>query len=220
MINWGELLNNLPIEVFLIIFGVIIFVAYIKSASFKGKIGELFIKNTNNKYLDKEIYTTHNDVTFKLNDGTSTQIDHIVTSKHGIFVIETKNYKGWIFGDEKSKKWTQSVRGGKKFQFQNPLHQNYKHTKGLQEVLNQNGILNIGNEKIISLVVFTGETTFKTKIPQNVFLGKKYIDYIKSFEKEIIAPSELKTIDKFINTKSEEKSRRTNKEHVKNLKNR
>lgn len=49
-----------------------------------------------------------------------------VGSTEGIFVIEAKNMDGWIFGEVKSAQWTQSLFG-KKYWFQNPLHQNYRH---------------------------------------------------------------------------------------------
>lgn len=29
----------------------------------------------------------------------TTQVDHVIVANYGIFVIETKNYKGWIIGD-------------------------------------------------------------------------------------------------------------------------
>ena len=48
-------------------------------------------------------------------DGTTTEIDLIMVSATGIYVFESKNYSGWIFGDEKSKFWTQSLKGGKSF---------------------------------------------------------------------------------------------------------
>lgn len=40
-----------------------------------------------------------------------TQIDHIYISKFGIFVVETKNYKGWIYGKTHDKEWTKNVYG-------------------------------------------------------------------------------------------------------------
>ena len=58
----------------------------------------------------------------------TTQIDHILVSAYGIFVIETKNLKGWIFGSAENATWTQ-VLAGKKYPFQNPLKQNYRHTR-------------------------------------------------------------------------------------------
>lgn len=50
-------------------------------------------------------YHLLNNITVPFKEGT-TQIDHILVSTKGIFVIETKNYSGWIFGDENSRQWT------------------------------------------------------------------------------------------------------------------
>jgi hypothetical protein len=47
-------------------------------------------------------------------DGTTTEIDLLMITKTGIYVFESKNYSGWIFGDEKNKNWTQSLKGAKK----------------------------------------------------------------------------------------------------------
>src|SRR5690242_5476915 len=74
-----------------------------------------------------------NNVTLPFQDGT-TQIDHILVSTKGVFVIETKHYMGWIFANENSQQWTQVIYQIKN-RFQNPLHQNYRHLKALQHLL-------------------------------------------------------------------------------------
>jgi hypothetical protein len=57
-----------------------------------------------------------------------------LVSPFGVFVIETKNYKGWILGDEKQRQWMQQIYG-KKNRFQNPLHQNQLHVRALMDFL-------------------------------------------------------------------------------------
>ncbi|MGR5279715.1 nuclease-related domain-containing protein, partial [Vibrio rotiferianus] len=87
--------------------------------------------------------------------------DHIVVSKYGIFVVETKNMKGWIFGSARQRQWTQKIyRHSSKFQ--NPLHQNYKHIKALET------LLGCSEEHLHSVIVFIGDSTFKTEMPPNV----------------------------------------------------
>ena len=66
-----------------------------------------------------------NSVTLRRNDGT-TQIDHILISRYGVYVIETKNYKGWIFANPGHSMWTQVIFK-RKFRFRNPIHQNFGH---------------------------------------------------------------------------------------------
>jgi hypothetical protein len=68
-----------------------------------------------------------NNVTL-VNDRGTAQIDHIVVADTGIFVVETKHYKGWIFGRPNDRQWTQ-VAFGKKCRFLNPIRQNYGHLK-------------------------------------------------------------------------------------------
>lgn len=94
----------------------IILIALFKTSWFKGVFGEFQVNITAKLFLNKEDYHLIKNVTLTTDDGT-TQIDHIIVSKYGIFVIETKNMKGWIFGGEKQRTWTQKI---------------YKHTNKIQ----------------------------------------------------------------------------------------
>lgn len=71
-----------------------------------GKIGESAVKKELSR-LPLE-YKVLNDVVFKTRRGT-TQIDHIVISKYGVFAIETKNYRGKIYGDDDKQEWKQII---------------------------------------------------------------------------------------------------------------
>ena len=75
--------------------------------------------------------------------GDKTEIDMIMLCNKGIYVIENKNYSGWIFGDEKSKNWCETLKG-KKYFFYNPIKQNKSHIKNLEKMLK------VGDEKYIS----------------------------------------------------------------------
>ena len=143
----------------------------------------------------------------------TTQIDHILLSPYGIFVVETKNYKGWIFGSERQKTWTQKIYK-KSYKFQNPLHQNYKHQKVLENIL-----ADIVDPALIhSVVVFMPDCEFKTQMPSNVFRGASWTDYVKDFREEVIPPTKLKRIQLRIEKEVLEKSWKTNRQHVQNLK--
>ncbi len=107
----------------------------------KGKVGGLAVSTHVKLYLD-ERYILLNDVTLPDEFAGTTQIDHILLSPFGVFVIETKNYKGWIFGGERQKVWTQKIYK-KTYKFQNPVYQNYKHIKVLESVLSDISSLNI-----------------------------------------------------------------------------
>ncbi|WP_171378658.1 nuclease-related domain-containing protein [Enterococcus cecorum] len=87
-------------------------------------------------------------------DGTTTEIDLIYLSHYGIFVIESKNYNGWIFGNEKQKYWTQTFENKQKFRFFNPIWQNTTHINALKEVLPEEL-----HQQLHSLIVFNNQET-------------------------------------------------------------
>ena len=119
------------------------------------------------------------DVTLPAGNGT-TQIDHIIVSIYGVFVLETKNMTGWIFGSERNKTWTQIIYK-KKQAFQNPIHQNYKHVKTLQ------AFLDLPDEAFFSLVNFVGDCEFKTEMPKNVTKGRDFIDFIRDQQQHLLS---------------------------------
>ena len=181
----------------------------------KGKMGEFEVSAHVKLYLDKEKYTLLNDCTLPDEANSTTQIDHILLSPYGIFVIETKNYKGWIFGSERQKTWTQKIYK-KSYKFQNPLHQNFKHEKVLAEILADI----VEADLIHSVVVFMPDCEFKTEMPKNVFRGAGWTDYVKKFKQEVIPSTKLKRIQLRIEKEILEKSWKTNRQHVQNLKHR
>ena len=113
---------------------LLIIVIFLKTPWFKGLFGEWLVKVSAKYFLDKSIYHAVHNVTLITPDG-STQIDHIFVSQYGVFVVETKNYSGWIFGSENQPMWTQKLFKVTN-KFQNPLRQNYKHLKALEAALN------------------------------------------------------------------------------------
>lgn len=115
-------------------------------------------------FLSNEYYVL-NDVLLRIGNRSS-QIDHIVVSIYGIFVIETKNYKGWIFGSEKSRQWTQNLFGEKYF-FQNPIIQNKGHIYTLKKALK------ISEDKFISIIAFSSEADLKTVMKAMLFIFQK-----------------------------------------------
>ncbi|MCK5697257.1 MAG: NERD domain-containing protein [Gammaproteobacteria bacterium] len=197
-----------------VIFGVIIaiglIVSIVKLPQFKGMMGEFFVNFSAKILLDNNNYYLIKNVTLPTSDG-STQIDHIIISVYGIFVIETKNMKGLIVGDPKEKMWIQKIHTYSNH-FQNPLHQNYKHVKVLQS------LLKINQQKIYSIVVFVGKSTFKTKMPQNVTYRKGYINFIKSKTNAIISEADVKKIIDKIENGRLTPSFTTHQDHIKHVK--
>lgn len=164
--------------------------SYNEVASYKGLEGEC---NINEILQDLgENYRLIYNVMLPADDGTTTQIDHIVVSEFGIFVIETKNYSGWIFGDANGRVWTQTLRAkgrkSEKHAFQNPIRQNYRHIRVLAENLG------ISKDYFKNIVVFAGNATFKTNIPYGVIYSSQLRGHIKSFKTPIIQQKQLDEI--------------------------
>jgi restriction system protein len=180
-------------------------------SSFKGWVGEVQGTLAAKIRLDSQVYRAINNVTIPTASGT-TQIDHVIVSRYGIFVVETKNIKGWIYGDEKQEQWTQALYG-KKYRFQNPLLQNYRHTKALAE------FLGIKHSKIHSVVMFWSECEFKTHMPPNV-IDRGYSAHIMSKTEVLFTDEELEQIYEAIKTGMLPKGWSTRREHVNSLKER
>ncbi|MGE0086823.1 MAG: NERD domain-containing protein [Desulfococcaceae bacterium] len=175
-------------------------------STIKGWVGEKSAQFGMWLKLDDKIYMRFHNLILQTGNGT-TQIDHTVLSRYGIFVIETKNFNGWIYGGENQKDWTQ-VLFGKKSRFQNPLHQNYRHTKALSENLG------IDHRKIFPIVFFIGDAELKSDFPPNV-MNSGLSAYIKSFTGIIFSDAEL---DRLRNCLEQLKnSGISNRQHVRNL---
>lgn len=186
-----------------------IFLLWWNSPKQKGKRGERLVAMRLRKGLPDE-YLILNDIYLPLPDGTTTQIDHIVVSQYGVFVVETKTYSGWIFGNEKSKDWTQSIYR-KKSRFQNPTRQNYKHICALAD--------NLGIDKsyFIGVVAFTEDCTFKMEMPEGVVYSRRVADYIRSKKMPKIKPEQVGELAQAISEWQATVSEERKSKHVENL---
>ena len=134
-------------------FSLIVFLG-LNGTKIKGWFGEKNISSRLER-LESDKYIVLNDLLIKTENGNTSQIDHLVISIYGIFVIETKNYKGWIFGNEKSDKWTQVIYN-RKNQFRNPVKQNWSHIYALKSILKE-----YSNLRYVPVVVFAGSAVLK-----------------------------------------------------------
>ena len=184
--------------------------AILRSAWFKGLMGEFLVNVIARWQLDKQHYHLIKNVTLPTEDGT-TQIDHIIVSVYGVFVVETKNIHGWIFGNNFQKNWTQQIYKHK-YTFQNPLHQNHKHIKTLQ------ALLDLTDQQVFSVIVFIGDSEFKTPMPDNVTYGLGYVRYIKSKTNPVLNLAEKENLISQIESGRLSPSLKTNREHVAHVK--
>lgn len=135
---------------------------YYFSPKQKGKRGEHNVQKLLAQ-LPESDYTIFNDLIFKTSYGT-TQIDHVVASKYGVFVIETKNYRGEIYGNDDQQEWKQIIKTNvtyhkkwwktythiKKSEFYNPVRQSIGHVVQIRKILSC-----IPNVNAVSIVVFS-----------------------------------------------------------------
>lgn len=162
-----------PIFWIIIIADILLVIFYKKII---GAMGELWVKKELKK-LNND-YKVINNVMIKTTDGKTHQIDHIVVSEYGIFVIETKQYNGYIKGNDYDKNWMVKL-GSKKYYVNNPVHQNYGHVQSIKE------ILNISDEKLISIVCIP--STAKINVNSKVTVGiGNLLSKIKSYSNKII----------------------------------
>lgn len=117
-----------------------------------------------------------------------TEIDELIVSAYGIFCIEYKAHRGIIFGSKQNKIWTQCKYNGNR-PINNPIHQNYKHTCALKDLLGDSI-----KSPIKSYVVYTDATDIHVD-SSYVFLGSQAMEAEISKQKtEIYSIEECKNI--------------------------
>ena len=163
-------------------------------------------------FLDKSKYKVINNVVLKSGDKTS-QIDHIVISDYGIFVIETKNYKGWILGSENSEYWIQVIYKRKE-KLYNPIRQNSSHIKVLKNCLSE-----FPNIDYKSIIVFSTKAEIKVNTTTDVVNSYQLIRTIKKYKSLNLTEYEKESVFKKINTLNLVKTY-DKKQHVKSIKQR
>ena len=182
---------------------------FFTSATAKGHIGEEKVAKLLSQLPSSE-YCILNDMTFQ-NEYGSVQIDHIVVSLYGIFVIETKNYSGWIMGSAKSEQWIKNMYGHK-YYFYNPIKQNYGHITALKR------ILQIPKNYFISIIAFPYKADIKVHTDDELVLYfREIVPTILSYSKKIFSISDLGKIVNSLLT-SQTNSKENEKNHIRYVK--
>ncbi len=143
----------------------------------KGRIGEWEIsfilqylngygKCINNVYIPYRGYMAEMDVVF--------------IHEKGIFVIESKNYAGWIFGSIEQQKWTQCLPNREKNYFYNPIKQNRTHINALSQ------FIKINKNQMKSFIVFSERCQLKkVPPPTNEYTVVRVDELFQIMKKEI-----------------------------------
>jgi len=215
----------------LIISIVVLFEKYkFDSSMYKFESGNSFFKTIFDLGLCGEYYTFAylekicenpkilTNVYIEKENGETSEIDVIFLHDKGVFVLESKNYSGWIYGNEKSKNWTVTYNSRYKKKFYNPIKQNKTHIKYVSQ------FLNIDREHVQSIIVFSERCILK-KVPKehdNVHVINRY--KLKRLIKRLIKESNVDFTEEQVNDmyfKLEGRSRVSEEEkerHIKEIK--
>lgn len=183
----------------------------------KGKYGE-YLTYKELKFLEKQdckfLFNTYLDK----GNGETTEMDVIAITPQGMFVFESKNYSGWIFGSEKSKTWTQTLPQGKsskKEHFLNPIWQNKLHVETLKKY--------VGNIPHFSVIVFSERCELKKIETESVPVIKRDRLYytVKSILKQnpvVLSQEQIDAIYQKLYQFTQVEDR-VKEQHVENIKN-
>ena len=194
--------------ILIVVIPIILLIFLLKQLPSKGAIGEKRVAHILKK-LPEDKYKVINNILIQ-NNGYTTQIDHIVISIYGIFVIETKTYQGWIYGGENSDYWTQNIYGHK-YQLRNPIHQNYGHIKTIKNILQEYPGL-----PYISIVAFSRQASLGVSSKTPVIYWNQILPVIYQFENRVLTERQVEMLANLI-TASNLDSKETRKEHKKTV---
>ena len=191
--------------VFLILVVVIFIVILAKGGYFlpKGEYGEKRVSSILSR-LPSDYYNVFDDVIIPTSKG-SAQIDHIVVSVYGIFVIETKNYSGKVYGSENSEYWTEYFNWfsrvwykyghhSESYSFYNPVRQNEGHIRAIRNLLKGNGDL-----YICSVIAFSNEAELHVSVSSADITHWRYLDdTILNYKDQLLSKEQVLSITRII----------------------
>ncbi len=206
-----EVLYNTFTNKFFITSLIFAILVYIVTKFFLSKIlgffGELWCKQELSK-LPKDKYKIINNLFINTNN-TTHQIDHVVVSLYGIFVIETKQYNGYITGNKYDKKWIRHCKH-KKYYYENPIRQNYGHVLAVCD------LLHLKEDKVFNIVCIPSNAKLKIKDNGETQRNTTIVGKIITYNEHIID-----NVDEIVNIikKNNIKDRKRRGQHIKDIKN-
>lgn len=177
-------------------------------------IGEQIVTDVLELSLSEEIYALLSNVTLPIIDdnnqkGTS-QVDHILICTRGVFVIETKHYRGSIVGTYNSKEWYQYTQFDK-HSLQNPLLQNFSHLMAIES------ITGFSHHDMHNVVSFSGNAEFKSERPKGVLKSSELKAFIDSFPNNSLSADEIYYLVGQLQVHRLPENSETDRKHVKYL---
>lgn len=190
------------------ILALVAFVCLLWFLPSKGKAGEMRVAKILSK-LPEEEYRVINNLLIKQGNKT-TQIDHVVVSEYRIFVIETKHYRGWIYGDANREYWTQNIYGNK-YDLWNPIHQNQGHIRALRRVLTD-----IPPGVFVSIVTFSRQASLDIRNSENVIYWDELKKLICSYHRKLISTEQAQNAYETLSVANID-SKENQKQHVRRV---
>ena len=189
-----------------LVIGITVLAVYLKSPSVRGKRGENRVRRIIGKTQEGLRYV-FNDYKI-VDEGMSCQIDHILINQNGVFVIETKNYSGNIYGTDEQREWTQVLAYGKiKNKIYNPVKQNNTHVYRIRKILPK-------EFPLVSIVVFVQNNTQHINSKVAIPLYSLY-DYIGKNRGITLSPEKIEEAAKLL--QEAQATEITKKEHIENI---
>ena len=157
-----------------IVIGILFCITYDKWKELKGWLGEKTLWFLLRFQLKRHDYEILNNIYLHQSNGYTHQIDHIVVSQWGIFVIETKTFDGELVQcNTEARRWTYTSHSNGYYNWPNPIKQNIWHLRALADCLGH------PLEHFYSIVAFAGPTKFTSKVPENVIHFDEVAKYIQ-----------------------------------------
>ena len=138
---------------------------FYKTIEDKGALGEYLTTKVLEKLPGKHRMIINAYIPNKKSN--TTEIDVLFIHETGIYVLESKNYGGWIYGKDSDCCWTQRFPNGHESQFYNPILQNEGHIKALKRML-----VDTPDQRFISVIVFSDRCQLK-KVSSDILICRR-----------------------------------------------
>ena len=190
-----------------LVFILVALTVFLRTPQGRGWFGELKVKLVIGR-TKPDIKYVINNLTLRIGENKTSQIDHVVINEHGVFVIETKNYSGRIYGNETQLEWTQVLNyGNVKNKLYNPIKQNRTHLYHISNLLN-------GKLPLFSAVVFVqGNTQYINA--SGVYNLRELRRLLKSNTGEYLSPEKMEEAYKTLLNANDASI--TKREHIQNI---
>lgn len=211
---WMKTFGHVPGALWpLLLLGLLVGLVRWFAPSIKGWLGEQAVR----RRLDRDLpagWRVLHDVTLEPAPGDTTQIDHIAIGPGGITVIETKCFKGWIFGDARAAQWTQVIYRHRT-RFQNPFRQNWRHVQVLA------ALLELPPAQLQNAVVLLGARWKGDTCPDGLyFRASDLVRAIRARPAGMLAPAEVQRLAARIESLRLAPGHASRRRHVANLRRR